>query len=60
MGPEPSSRHMHTEKRRRDRIASGFETLRCLVPTADRRADKATFLQQVVSYIQDVQVYIPE
>ena len=49
---------MHTEKRRRDRIASGFDILRGLVPTADSRADKATFLQQVVQYIEQVQAWL--
>ena len=51
-----STTHMDTEKRRRDRIASGFEALREVVPGKDKKMDKATFLQQVVEYIRELQV----
>ena len=53
---DANARHMQTEKRRRDRIANGFETLRELLPYQDRRMDKATFLQEVVEYVRQLQV----
>ena len=53
---EANARHMQTEKRRRDRIASGFDNLRVLLPNPDQRMDKATFLQEVVSHIRQLQV----
>lgn len=55
-GLDANARHMQTEKRRRDRIANGFETLRELLPYQDRRMDKATFLQEVVEYVRQLQV----
>lgn len=54
-GQDAGTRHMQTEKRRRDRIASGFETLRDLIPCKDRKLDKATFLQEVVDYVSSLQ-----
>lgn len=53
---DANARHMQTEKRRRDRIAAGFDTLRELIPCKDRKMDKATFLQQVVDYVSQLQV----
>ena len=55
---DANARHMQTEKRRRDRIALGFEALRELLPNNDRRMDKATFLQEAVEYVRQLQVSI--
>ena len=55
-GQDASTRHMQTAKRRRDRLASGFEALRDLIPCKDRKLDKATFLQEVVDYVSSLQV----
>ncbi|KAK9847003.1 hypothetical protein WJX84_009865 [Apatococcus fuscideae] len=46
--------HVATEQRRRDRINEGFNALRDLIPHKDKM-DKATFLQQTVEYIKQLQ-----
>ncbi|KAK9812778.1 hypothetical protein WJX72_003482 [[Myrmecia] bisecta] len=49
--------HVATEQRRRDRINEGFAALRELIPHKDKM-DKASFLQQAVEYIQQLQTVI--
>ncbi|KAL0051858.1 hypothetical protein WJX82_003338 [Trebouxia sp. C0006] len=46
--------HVATEQRRRDKINEGFLALRELIPHKDKM-DKATFLQQAVEYIRQLQ-----
>ncbi|KAL3140580.1 hypothetical protein ABBQ32_005155 [Trebouxia sp. C0010 RCD-2024] len=46
--------HVATEQRRRDKINEGFNALRELIPHKDKM-DKATFLQQAVDYIRQLQ-----
>ncbi|CAH9092633.1 unnamed protein product [Cuscuta epithymum] len=46
------SKHSETEQRRRSKINERFQTLRDLIPENDQKRDKASFLLEVIQYIQ--------
>ncbi|XP_004491946.1 transcription factor BIM2-like isoform X2 [Cicer arietinum] len=63
-GDEPSrgkranthrSKHSETEQRRRSKINERFQVLRDLIPQNDQKRDKASFLLEVIEYIQFLQ-----
>eukprot|EP00249_Psilotum_nudum_P023527 c28908_g1_i1 orf=983-3073(+) len=49
------SKHSATEQRRRSKINDRFQMLRQLVPNHDQKRDKASFLLEVIEYIQFLQ-----
>ncbi|KAI9379477.1 hypothetical protein POPTR_017G101700v4 [Populus trichocarpa] len=49
------SRHSETEQRRRSKINERFQALRNLVPQNDQKRDKASFLLEVIEYVQFLQ-----
>ncbi|KAG2334451.1 hypothetical protein Bca52824_005631 [Brassica carinata] len=49
------SKHSATEQRRRSKINDRFQKLRQLVPNSDQKRDKASFLLEVIEYIQFLQ-----
>uniref|UniRef100_A0A1J3GN92 Transcription factor BIM1 n=1 Tax=Noccaea caerulescens TaxID=107243 RepID=A0A1J3GN92_NOCCA len=51
----PRSKHSATEQRRRSKINDRFQTLRQLIPNSDQKRDKASFLLEVIEYIQFLQ-----
>ncbi|XP_008453321.2 transcription factor BIM1 [Cucumis melo] len=51
----PRSKHSATEQRRRSKINDRFQMLRGLIPHSDQKRDKASFLLEVVEYIQFLQ-----
>ncbi|KAM7471206.1 hypothetical protein LguiA_009389 [Lonicera macranthoides] len=51
----PRSKHSATEQRRRSKINDRFQTLRELIPHSDQKRDRATFLLEVIEYIQFLQ-----
>ncbi|CAA6672465.1 unnamed protein product [Spirodela intermedia] len=51
----PRSKHSATEQRRRSRINDRFRILRDLIPDSDQKRDKASFLLEVIEYIQILQ-----
>lgn len=51
-GATPRSKHSATEQRRRSKINDRFQMLRQLLPNADQKRDKASFLLEVIEYIQ--------
>lgn len=51
----PRSKHSATEQRRRSKINDRFQMLRDLVPNSDQKRDKASFLLEVIEYIQVLQ-----
>ncbi|CAN6479100.1 unnamed protein product [Victoria cruziana] len=51
----PRSKHSATEQRRRSKINDRFQMLRELVPHSDQKRDKASFLLEVIEYIQSLQ-----
>ncbi|XP_068308226.1 transcription factor BIM2-like isoform X2 [Pyrus communis] len=51
----PRSKHSATEQRRRSKINDRFQMLRELIPHSDQKRDKASFLLEVVEYIQFLQ-----
>lgn len=51
----PRSKHSATEQRRRSKINDRFQMLRDLVPHSDQKRDKASFLLEVIEYIQVLQ-----
>ncbi|XP_010546222.1 PREDICTED: transcription factor BIM1 isoform X2 [Tarenaya hassleriana] len=51
----PRSKHSATEQRRRSKINDRFQMLRQLIPNSDQKRDKASFLLEVVEYIQFLQ-----
>lgn len=51
----PRSKHSATEQRRRSKINDRFQTLRELIPHGDHKRDKASFLLEVIEYIQFLQ-----
>lgn len=51
----PRSKHSATEQRRRSKINDRFQTLRELIPHSDQKRDKASFLLEVIEYIQFLQ-----
>ncbi|KAG0559862.1 hypothetical protein KC19_10G135200 [Ceratodon purpureus] len=54
-GGTPRSKHSATEQRRRSKINDRFQMLRDLVPHSDQKRDKASFLLEVIDYIQALQ-----
>ncbi|XP_022728980.1 transcription factor BIM1 isoform X2 [Durio zibethinus] len=51
----PRSKHSATEQRRRSKINDRFQMLRDVIPHSDQKRDKASFLLEVVEYIQFLQ-----
>ncbi|RWR94966.1 transcription factor BIM2 isoform X1 [Cinnamomum micranthum f. kanehirae] len=51
----PRSKHSATEQRRRSKINDRFQMLRQLIPHSDQKRDKASFLLEVIEYIQVLQ-----
>ncbi|KAA8542354.1 hypothetical protein F0562_023510 [Nyssa sinensis] len=51
----PRSKHSATEQRRRSKINDRFQMLRELIPHSDQKRDKASFLLEVIEYIQVLQ-----
>ncbi|XP_059641851.1 transcription factor BIM2-like isoform X2 [Cornus florida] len=49
------SKHSETEQRRRSKINERFQMLRDLIPQNDQKRDKASFLLEVIQYIQFLQ-----
>ncbi|KAJ6960278.1 hypothetical protein NC653_038341 [Populus alba x Populus x berolinensis] len=49
------SKHSETEQRRRSKINQRFQALRNLVPQNDQKRDKASFLLEVIEYVQFLQ-----
>ncbi|GLT61991.1 hypothetical protein SLA2020_346600 [Shorea laevis] len=49
------SKHSETEQRRRSKINDRFQVLRDLIPQNDQKRDKASFLLEVIEYIQFLQ-----
>ncbi|KAF1002820.1 transcription factor BIM3-like [Apium graveolens] len=49
------SKHSETEQRRRSKINERFQILRELIPENDQKRDRATFLLEVIQYIQFLQ-----
>lgn len=46
------SKHSETEQRRRSKINERFQILRDLLPPSDQKRDKASFLLEVIEYVQ--------
>ncbi|CAN4100354.1 unnamed protein product [Withania somnifera] len=51
----PRSKHSATEQRRRSKINDRFLKLREIIPHSDQKRDKASFLLEVIEYIQFLQ-----
>lgn len=51
----PRSKHSATEQRRRSKINDRFQMLIGLLPNSDQKRDKASFLLEVIEYIQFLQ-----
>lgn len=51
----PRSKHSATEQRRRSKINDRFQKLREIIPHNDQKRDKASFLLEVIEYIQFLQ-----
>ncbi|KAI3820915.1 hypothetical protein L1987_08469 [Smallanthus sonchifolius] len=51
----PRSKHSATEQRRRSKINDRFSKLRGIIPHGDQKRDKASFLLEVIEYIQYLQ-----
>lgn len=49
------SKHSETEQRRRCKINERFQVLRDIIPQNDQKRDKASFLLEVIEYIQFLQ-----
>ncbi|KAL5582070.1 hypothetical protein UlMin_014512 [Ulmus minor] len=49
------SKHSETEQRRRSKINERFQILRDLIPQNDQKRDKASFLLEVIEYVQYLQ-----
>ncbi|TMW89609.1 transcription factor BIM2 [Solanum lycopersicum] len=49
------SKHSETEQRRRIKINERFQTLRDLIPQNDQKRDRASFMLEVIQYIQFLQ-----
>ncbi|XP_047314778.1 transcription factor BIM2-like [Impatiens glandulifera] len=49
------SKHSETEQRRRSKINERFQVLRDIIPQSDQKRDKASFLLEVIQYIQFLQ-----
>ncbi|KAL3824704.1 hypothetical protein ACJIZ3_020733 [Penstemon smallii] len=51
----PRSKHSATEQRRRSKINDRFQNLREIIPNSEQKRDKASFLLEVIEYIQFLQ-----
>ncbi|GMJ04928.1 BES1-INTERACTING MYC-LIKE1 [Hibiscus trionum] len=51
----PRSKHSATEQRRRSKINNRFQMLRDIIPNSEQKRDKASFLLEVIEYIQFLQ-----
>ncbi|KAL7153043.1 hypothetical protein ABFS83_04G138600 [Erythranthe nasuta] len=51
----PRSKHSATEQRRRSKINDRFQKLREIIPNSEQKRDKASFLLEVIDYIQFLQ-----
>ncbi|XP_052875102.1 transcription factor BIM1 isoform X2 [Gossypium arboreum] len=51
----PRSKHSATEQRRRSKINDRFQRLKGIIPNSDQKRDKASFLLEVIEYIQFLQ-----
>ncbi|KAG9143825.1 hypothetical protein Leryth_011479 [Lithospermum erythrorhizon] len=51
----PRSKHSATEQRRRCKINDRFQRLREIIPHGDQKRDKASFMLEVIEYIQYLQ-----
>ncbi|CAA0815309.1 Transcription factor BIM1 [Striga hermonthica] len=51
----PRSKHSATEQRRRSKINDRFQKMREIIPNSDQKRDKASFLLEVINYIQFLQ-----
>ncbi|KAL2479112.1 Transcription factor BIM1 [Forsythia ovata] len=51
----PRSKHSATEQRRRSKINDRFQRLREIIPHSEQKRDKASFLLEVIEYIQFLQ-----
>ncbi|XP_031104775.1 transcription factor BIM1-like isoform X2 [Ipomoea triloba] len=51
----PRSKHSAIEQRRRSKINDRFQMLRGIIPHSDQKRDKASFLLEVIEYIQFLQ-----
>ena len=49
------SKHSVTEQRRRSKINERFQILRDLIPHSDQKRDTASFLLEVIEYVQYLQ-----
>uniref|UniRef100_A0A7N0VBQ2 BHLH domain-containing protein n=1 Tax=Kalanchoe fedtschenkoi TaxID=63787 RepID=A0A7N0VBQ2_KALFE len=49
------SKHSVTEQRRRSKINERFQRLRDLIPNSDQKRDTASFLLEVIDYVQYLQ-----
>ncbi|KAE8691953.1 Transcription factor BIM2 [Hibiscus syriacus] len=49
------SKHSVTEQRRRSKINERFQLLRNLIPNPDQKRDTASFLLEMIEYVQDLQ-----
>lgn len=49
------SKHSVTEQRRRSKINERFQLLRDLIPHTDQKRDTASFLLEVIQYVQHIQ-----
>lgn len=49
------SKHSVTEQRRRSKINERFQMLRNLIPNTDQKRDTASFLSEVIQYVQYLQ-----
>ncbi|PON42942.1 Basic helix-loop-helix transcription factor [Parasponia andersonii] len=49
------SKHSETEQRRRSKINERFQILRDLIPQNDQKRDKASFLLELIEYVQFLQ-----
>lgn len=54
-GMTSRSKHSATEQRRRSKINDRLQMLRQLLPKVDQKRDKASFLMEVIEYIQILQ-----
>ncbi|XP_009801370.1 transcription factor BIM2 [Nicotiana tabacum] len=54
-GNSHRSKHSETEQRRRIKINERFQALRNLIPETDQKRDRASFLLEVIQYIQFLQ-----
>ncbi|EPS62731.1 hypothetical protein M569_12059, partial [Genlisea aurea] len=49
------SKHSVTEQRRRSKINERYQILRRIIPHSDQKRDTASFLLEVIHYVQSLQ-----